>query len=406
MQVCSKSTNASQNIVRRSTGTVFGSPTHFELVTVTKTFINQPPVITTDEISADEDTPVSLQIETFDAEGDELKFEIVANPQHAACLISSTGLLKCTLEQDFFGDDQITINVTETGLPSTEQANSVENVIAIRVNPVSDPVDRYFIEPNGKISSEVRPSMKKTFQTDSNSSTSYIAGTIVLGSIDDGDVFTFDGHVTFTPLGQSSFTINEISVSEISTNLTVSQYKTLHAYKVTFTYSPLDSGKMTLYFIAVRADGTYTPSITIDMYILSHPCIYGYCSHITHGIAGCDNLVRATTFDNFICICDEGFTGQWCQTEINECFPDACGTLFDCVDQINSYTCAINIPKVVAIVVCPLLVIGVAAFVLIRLWKRYREKRKQDGQRRWVLFDFSLSVKAAPHECVIRTGQP
>ena len=23
-----------------------------------------------------------------------------------------------------------------------------------------------------------------------------------------------------------------------------------------------------------------------------------------------------------------------------------------------------------------------------------------------VLFDFSLTVKAAPHECVIRTGQP
>ena len=25
---------------------------------------------------------------------------------------------------------------------------------------------------------------------------------------------------------------------------------------------------------------------------------------------------------------------------------------------------------------------------------------------RWVVFDFSLTVKAAPHECVIRTGQP
>ena len=24
----------------------------------------------------------------------------------------------------------------------------------------------------------------------------------------------------------------------------------------------------------------------------------------------------------------------------------------------------------------------------------------------FVLFDFSLTVKAAPHECVIRTGQP
>ena len=27
-------------------------------------------------------------------------------------------------------------------------------------------------------------------------------------------------------------------------------------------------------------------------------------------------------------------------------------------------------------------------------------------KRAFVLFDFSLTVKAAPHECVIRTGQP
>ena len=27
-------------------------------------------------------------------------------------------------------------------------------------------------------------------------------------------------------------------------------------------------------------------------------------------------------------------------------------------------------------------------------------------QRKMVFFDFPLTVKAAPHECVIRTGQP
>ena len=29
-----------------------------------------------------------------------------------------------------------------------------------------------------------------------------------------------------------------------------------------------------------------------------------------------------------------------------------------------------------------------------------------DGVLRNVLYDFSVTVKAAPHECVLRTGQP
>ena len=34
------------------------------------------------------------------------------------------------------------------------------------------------------------------------------------------------------------------------------------------------------------------------------------------------------------------------------------------------------------------------------------EARSTDLRYLQVFFDFSLTVKAAPHECVIRTGQP
>ena len=34
------------------------------------------------------------------------------------------------------------------------------------------------------------------------------------------------------------------------------------------------------------------------------------------------------------------------------------------------------------------------------------ENQQKASAKHTVLLDFSLSVKAAPHECVIRTGQP
>ena len=383
LQICSKSTNSSLNVVRRSTANEFGSPTHYELVTISKTFKNNPPNITTNGIYADEDTFISVPIEVFDLEGDALMFEISGSPQHATCSISSTGLLNCTLDTDFYGNDQITINVTEVGISQYDESNSVEKVIPLYISAVADPVERFFVVPSGEVFYETRPSMRQTFRTDANMSTTFVAGTIALGCIDDGEIFTYDDVIRFTALGDSTYAIDEIPMSDIlANNLTLSQYRTVRAYRVTFTYSALESGLMTLYFIAVRGDGTYTPSITVNLYILKNPCTYGTCSHKTHGVAGCDSLARATSYEDFLCICAIGFTGEWCETEINECAPEPCGTLYDCEDLINDYACVINVPKVLAIVICSLLLVAGMTFLTIRLIKKYKKKREDGGQRR------------------------
>ena len=368
--------------MRRSTANELQSPTHYELVTISKAFENNPPSITTNGIYAEEDTFISVPIETFDLEGDELMFEISQGAQHATCSISLTGLLNCTLESNFCGNDQITIIVTEVGLSEDDQPNSVEKVISLFISSVPDPVERFFVASSGEVFYETRPSMKHTFHSDGNRSTTFIAGTIVLGCIDEGEIFNYDDSIRFTALGDSAYAVEEIQMSDIpANNLTTSQFRTVRAYRVTFTYSALANGIMTMYFIAVRADGSYTPSITINLYILKNPCIYGSCSHQIHGTAGCDTLSRATSFEGFLCICAVGFTGEWCETEINECAPEPCGTLYDCEDLVNDYACVINIPKVLAIVICCLLLIGGFTFLTIRLIK-YKKKRTHEGQRR------------------------
>ena len=39
------------------------------------------------------------------------------------------------------------------------------------------------------------------------------------------------------------------------------------------------------------------------------------------------------------CVCQPGFTGKNCETNINECDPSPCLNGANCVDGVNDYTC-------------------------------------------------------------------
>ena len=43
--------------------------------------------------------------------------------------------------------------------------------------------------------------------------------------------------------------------------------------------------------------------------------------------------------NSYTCICDAGYTGDNCETNINECDPNPCQNGGTCTDGINSYTC-------------------------------------------------------------------
>lgn len=67
-----------------------------------------------------------------------------------------------------------------------------------------------------------------------------------------------------------------------------------------------------------------------------------------------------------------GYSGMWCETEINECDPDPCSALFDCTDLINDYMCKINVPKLLAIILSSLVVFVVVVFVLRRVLNKIK----------------------------------
>ena len=360
------------------------APRAYELVKILRSFPNNPPNITTTKLVVKEDALFTELIQTFDLENDDLVFDLISGPQHAVCSLTIKGILNCSLEEDFYGNDQITIRITETGLPQFERPFSMEKTIPIYVQPTPDKTERFFLDENGQIYREKRPSMIQVFHTDANDTTSYFVGTIILADVDGGEIFNHRSLIRFTALGNSTYSLKETTLSiNTTTDLMASKYRTLKAYDVRFSYSGAISGKMTLNFIAKTVD-SYTPSVTLDLYILKNPCVHGICSHRKTGTAGCNDLTRSVSFDKFECICAAGYTGEWCQIEVNECAPEPCALMFDCEDLVNGYQCNINIPKLMAILLCSTIAIAGVLFVVMRLIKRHQRRYNKVGQSRYV----------------------
>lgn len=370
-QVCKARGEVS--ISKRSTTALYKSPKAMTLTLISRKFPNHAPTIITEVLHLTEDSTAALFIETTDAENDTLVYQITKAPEYLDCDIHNTsGKITCTPEVDFYGLDYVTVKITETGLPQFEEALFHEKTVRLNVTGTSDKTDRYFIDSNGTIYTEVRPSMIHIFTAEANRSSDFNAGTILLADVDGNEVFAVE--TEFVPLGNSThiLSVSDSSATQLH-NVSSKTYRSVEAYDVRFKYSKEDNGNMSLKFIAKTAEGHYTPSVTIELYILQNPCVFGHCS--PRGHARCDSIDRATSFVDYMCVCDPGYEDEWCQTEINECKGEPCALMFDCEDLINAYQCNINIPKLMAILICSIIAVGGASFLMVKLLKRFKAYR-------------------------------
>lgn len=350
------------------------------LAQVTPLFQNSVPKIIPSPFIVSEDTFLETKIDTYDFEEDDLKFEITSQPVHAKCNLSFEGWLTCALEENYNGDDKITIKITEKHLPFNESPLEVEKKIPIHITPVPDKTDRFFLDAEGNIHGEKRPLMVITLHTDANRTTAFNAGTIILADVDGDETFDYENVTQSEVLAGSTYSISDGFLPEnVSQLLPDTQYRVMKAYNVNFEFSAQENGKITLNFSAKTRDNSLTPSISINLYILVNPCVYGKCNHTINGFSGCDAIERSQGFDGFFCVCEPGFTDQWCQTNINECLPESCDWMHDCQDLINAYKCTINIPKLLAISISS--IIAIVGCIVLR--KRLRPMKKYTfGQKR------------------------
>jgi len=274
-------------------------------VSLKKIFQNSAPKIVTESLIFNEDEYSETEIETFDEENDNLDYNIVASPENIQCNLTSKGKLTCTPIEDFNGADSITVEVRERGLPLPSEPITAQRKIAITVNDVPDKTERFFLDANETFYKDKRPSMTHQFRVNANQSSSLLAGTIVLADVDRNQ--TFMSLSRFVPLINSTYKLRKKEAEIIPlSNYTSKDYRSLDAYEVEFEFSPDVSGNMTLDFIAQANDGSYTPGVRLEVFVLENPCVHGHCTHLLYGDQACDDNRRSKSFDSFVCVCDAG----------------------------------------------------------------------------------------------------
>ncbi|EJW75735.1 hypothetical protein WUBG_13357, partial [Wuchereria bancrofti] len=57
------------------------------------------------------------------------------------------------------------------------------------------------------------------------------------------------------------------------------------------------------------------------------------------GVCQNDAICQLLEGGNYRCICEPGFTGQNCETNINDCSPSPCPLAATCIDQVGGFFC-------------------------------------------------------------------
>jgi len=262
------------------------------------------PKIVTDTLIFNEDEASEVLLETQDAEDDDLEFTLVDPPANMVCNLTTAGKLSCVPLKDFYGVDSVMVQVVELGLPSYEEPNIVQKKMMVTINEVPDKTERFFFDLNEAFYIDKRPRMIHQYRINANRSNSLFAGTIVLADV---DVQVFTPIPRFVPLGNATYRLSKARADTILlSNYTSHIYRSVEAFDVEFEFAPEISGSMTLEFIAKADDGSYTPEVTLEVYVLENPCVHGHCTHPLYGDEACDDNKRAASFDGYFCVCEPG----------------------------------------------------------------------------------------------------
>ena len=280
-------------------------PRQFSLVRITKTYQNSAPKIVTETLLLNEDEASDVLLETQDAEDDDLEFTLLELPANMDCNLTTDGKLSCVPLEDFYGVDSVTVQVVELRLPSYEEPNKVQKKMVVTIKEVPDKTERFFFDFNETFYEDKRPTMKHQFRLNANRSSSLFVGTIVLADVDGNQAFT--SFPRFVPLANATYKLRKAATESVPlSNYTSRSYRSVEAYDVEFEFAPEISGNMTLEYIAQADDGSYTPGVTLEVYVLENPCVHGQCTHPLYGDDACDDNRRAESFDGFVCVCEPG----------------------------------------------------------------------------------------------------
>ncbi|XP_022102001.1 uncharacterized protein LOC110985344 [Acanthaster planci] len=408
VEVCSTRSSASPpsegSRRRRATDyvTFFSRETQFALVQVTSTIPNNAPEITNlpDNFFMNEDEGTLVYtLQASDPEDDILIFELVPNgDMRGEANITQEGVLSFTPCLDCQGTFtlQVTVREVQSLLEITPLSTTV--AISINVQPVNDnPV--LYIAQDGNSVGNGRMALL-TVEQNTGFNVAYKDLSFQLGAFDP-DISDNLTIVTQLPsygtlrLARESKAVPtqqnchqssgaDDKVPAIPCGLDIPhEVEDMSWTTSTFTYTPNSNyhGRDSFRVLVEDRSQAVSQLLEVQIAVLVNPCINeGICRGPAED-PDCTSPERSNGFDSYSCICEPGWVGEICQTDLDECQSIPCEYPYVCYDRLDGYDCACPLTdpvcddlhwrvKVVLGVVCSLLILFVIAAVVFFVYKK------------------------------------
>ncbi|KAK7496779.1 hypothetical protein BaRGS_00011988 [Batillaria attramentaria] len=350
--------------------------------------VNLPPIVHNTSFTMLEDGGVhSFTIAYTDDEGDEMVFTVARQPGHGTVDVTEDGHVQYHPDPNFGGEDFIYVTGREqldaNALAMGVVPQTVNFTITVQVSHVNDPPDIFYLP--GKADCWCLVESYKTHRrelllgptagngvnmsvlVEGNTTTLAVLGTVVFADKDLDDISFFDQKQETSDLSPGDPQLSDILLVDTSK---------ASGKRITLSLADGYPGRG-LYEARVKdtADA-FSLQLTLDVRILLNPCFYGHCKPRDPD-STCLDQRRALTFDPYVCECDLGYEGQWCETDTDECVTSTCSPITDCVDLIGGYRCDYNPMKLAAIVVC------CAVAALLGIFAFYKLKKKNAKVEPW-----------------------
>jgi hypothetical protein len=345
---------------------------------------NKPIIDTKGPLNYQEDNATfsKIQIASHDIENDSLAYSIVKSPMHGFANISTDGWFTYIPEKDYSGSDVVKICVSEVNISSPFIARNSCKLLDINVAPTNDdPTINFFqhisFPHNSSTSGDIH-----TIVFESNVDRDNVYGIIAAEDVDLND------DITIMLRSNANDSLSTFKLTKSSSNTIPQSHPGAHV-EVIFSHH-LDKDYSGLTEVGIRAHDNqldvrnlygYSREIAIQVFVLKNPCIHGVCLNRTR--VPCSDTSRAFSFDEFACDCNIGYTGQWCETDINECLPNPCSVFYDCKNLIGRYNCVLNGPKTFGLAIGFLFIIGFPAMLFWRHLKKRKPNNKISDSMFW-----------------------
>lgn len=361
--------------------------------------MNTAPIIPLPNIhlSMDEDDHLSVRLVYSDEQDDKAVFRLDDQKSllFGSVSLSDDGVLEVVPCGNCYGSAVIIYSVTEIDLPEGQPLSATGRV-HVTVDPKQDPPLLYYATlPTYEARMATDGALMDVPVEQNTQDGTSISLPVALFDHDHGDILTLlvnPPSVGNVSVSKTLPATNATSIFEDALmNGTQIPPPTIKEYLIEYTAPGKYFGKVEIALVAHDQNSSYSNVLTVKVYVLAMPCQnQGRCSGNLSD-PHCQSLERAYSYREYSCVCQPGYSGLLCQTEVDECAPEPCGVGYDCIDQVNGYVCVAKIsssgsssslhPGAIAGICIALVVAAVAVLGWLVWRKKMRRKTRMEITR-------------------------